>query len=35
VDKTFGGGKGKMKSGAKREVKFGLTAFVLNSESSY
>jgi hypothetical protein len=30
--KTFGSGKGTMKSGARREVKQGLTAFVRNFE---
>jgi hypothetical protein len=28
VDKTFGGGEGKTKSGARRETELGLTAFV-------
>jgi hypothetical protein len=30
LDKTFGSGKGKMKSGTRREVELGLTAFVHN-----
>jgi hypothetical protein len=32
VGKAFGSGEGKMKRGAKREVKLGLTAFVRNFE---
>jgi hypothetical protein len=34
-DKAFESGEGKMKSGARREVKQGLTAFVHNSEFCY
>jgi hypothetical protein len=32
VEETFGGGEGKMKSGARREVESGLTAFARNFE---
>jgi hypothetical protein len=35
VDETFGGGEGKMKSGARREVELGLTAFARYFECSY
>jgi hypothetical protein len=34
-DKAFGSGKGRMKSGARREVEQGLTAFVHNLEFWY
>jgi hypothetical protein len=34
VVKTFGGGEGKMKSGVRRKVELGLTAFVRNRHSS-
>jgi hypothetical protein len=33
--KAFGSGEGKMKSGARREVEQGLTAFVHNFEFCY
>jgi hypothetical protein len=32
VGKAFGSGEGKMKSGTRREVELGLTAFVHNFE---
>jgi hypothetical protein len=35
VDETFGGGQGKMKSGARREFEAGHTAFVRNFEFCY
>jgi hypothetical protein len=35
VNKTFGGGEGKMKSGGKRKVEPGLIAFERNFEFCY
>jgi hypothetical protein len=35
VDETFGGGEGKMKGGARREVESGLTAFARDFEFYY